>query len=328
MTLSRICVIIVNYNAAELSIIAAQSVLSRSHGGHPVEVHLVDNASPDGGARTIERAAQEHGWGDRVTLYMEDTNHGFGRGNNLVLEALAIRADPPDFVFLLNPDAQLENEAIAVLANFLDTHPKAAVAGARISKPGNVPVTAAFRFPSVPSEFSAALNFGPVTRMLASRQVPLAPDLETTPVDWVAGAAVMARFDVLRKVGNFDPGFFLYYEEVELMHQIARAGWQTWYVAEAHVLHAEGASTQVKSGETKRRRKPAYWYASWQYYFLKTHGRTYAIAAGLSWITGAALNHVIARLRGKQPAAPLRFFGDFTAVAIRPLIGLKAVPYE
>ena len=122
----------------------------------------------------------------------------------------------------------------------------------------------------------------------------------------------------------FDPTYFLYYEEVDLMRQLARKGWQTWYVAEALVIHAEGAATGVKSGRRERRRLPAYWYHSWQYYMRKNHGRALALLACLAWSWGAALNYGLSKLRGKDPAAPLGLFGDLWAFAVRPLLGLKA----
>lgn len=323
--MSSVAVIIVNYNAADLAIEAVESVRTKAPG---TAVHLVDNASPDGDAEELRKAHSARGWGDEVVLYLEKTNHGFGRGNNLVLKALSEQPGPPDYVFLLNPDAQLKNNAIAVLVEFLDKHPEAAVAGARIEKPGGVPVTAAFRFPSILGEFSAAISFGPVSRLFSRWQVPLPVDQLTSKVDWVSGAAFMMRFDIVNAMGGFDPEFFLYYEEVELMRRLKRAHHQVWYVAEAEVIHVEGASTEIKSGESTRKRKPSYWYHSWQYYFRKTHGRTYAVAAGAVWMFGAALNHIIARLRGKQPAAGLHLFRDFWAVAGRPLLGLKAQPCD
>ena len=45
------------------------------------------------------------------------------------------------------------------------------------------------------------------------------------------------------------------------MRRMARAGWQAWHVAEARVIHAEGAATQVRSHD-ERRRRPDYWYDS------------------------------------------------------------------
>ncbi|MBY8978159.1 glycosyltransferase [Rhodobacteraceae bacterium NNCM2] len=327
--MSGIAVIIVNYNAAELAMAAVESVLARQHGGRAVEVHLVDNASPAGDAAVLAREAEARGWDGRVRLWLEQTNHGFGRGNNLVLDHLAARETPPDYVFLLNPDAALENETLAVLADFLDAHPKAAVAGARIEKPGGIPVTAAFRFPSLASEFSGSLGFGPVARLLSRWRVSLGADIPTGRVDWVAGAAMMARLDALKSMDFFDPAYFLYYEEVDLMHRLARAGWETWYVAEAEAIHVEGVSTAVKSDRAeRRRRRPAYWYHSWRIYYRSTHGRAYALLAGVCRMSGAALNHVLARLRGQEPVAPSGFFGDFWAVGLRPLLGLEARPHD
>lgn len=325
---AEVAVIIVNYGTANLALAAVASVLSRSSGSRTIAVHLVDNASHGDDARHLSAEIAARGWRDRVTLFRETVNHGFGGGNNVVLERLARQPNRPKYVFLLNPDALLENDAITILADFLDAHPKAAVAGARIEKPGGIPVTAAFRFPGLASTFADAISFGPISRLFAASRVPLEPDLTTGPVDWVAGAAMMARFDAMRDAGNFDLGYFLYYEEVDLMRALARRGSEVWYVAEARVTHFEGASTGVNSGEACRKRRPAYWYHSWQYYFRKNHGRLYALAAAAAWIIGAGVNRLVAGLRRRPPAAPLHFFGDFWAGACRPLIGLRAAHHE
>ena len=199
-----VAVIIVNYGTAHLAVQAVDSILERQHHGLGVEVHLVDNASPGDDAAILSRARDA--WGDRVTLYLETTNHGFGRGNNLVLKALQERAHPPEKVYFLNPDARLETEVIAELAAFLDAHPQAAIVGSGINRPEDgAPVTCAFRFPSFTSEVVAAIGFGPLSRLFAGRAVPLAPTTPTGPVDWVAGASMMARFDALAEVGFFRP---------------------------------------------------------------------------------------------------------------------------
>lgn len=321
MKYSNTVVIIVNYNVAELTIRAVESVLQRSPG---CRVHVLDNASPNGDAAQLESAHAQRDWGDQVVLHLEDENHGFGRGNNLVFDLLSNEASPPDYVFLLNPDAHLKNDAISVLVEFLEARPVVAVAGARIEKREDEPVTAAFRFPSLVSQFCDGLSFGPVSRLFKNWQVPLSPLLERSQVDWVAGAALMFRFKTLREMNGFDPEFFLYYEEVELMHRINQRGNEVWYVPEAEVFHDEGASTQIRSGESFRRRRPAYWYHSWQHYFKKTHGSFYALCAAGAWILGAALSHPLSALRGKQVSVPLHFFRDMWGGAIRPLLGFKA----
>lgn len=317
---SRIAVIIVNYGLPELCLAAVESVLGRQHGGHPVEIHLVDNASPGGVGALLAQAHQERGWGERVTLWLEQENHGFGRGNNLVLRALGQRGDAPDYVFLLNPDAELENEALAILADRLDAMPGVGAAGAGIISSAGQPDTAAFRFPSARSEFAQAINFGPVTRIFDEHLVPLPTDHPGGSVDWVSGAAVMLRFSVLRELGGFDPDFFLYFEETELMARMRRAGYDVLHVPAAQVRHAGGAATGVKSGGPSRKPLPAYWYESWRLYYLKTAGRSRAIRAGFGWMAGAALNVPIAFLRGQPLRAPRNFFTDFPRLVLKPLL--------
>ncbi|MBK4218116.1 glycosyltransferase family 2 protein [Paracoccus caeni] len=317
---TSIAVIIVNYGTADLSIAAVESVLARDHGTHPVEIHLLDNASPGDDASIFAAAHAQRNWGDRVTLWPERENHGFGRGNNVVIHALGQRGIPPDYIFLLNPDAALRNDALAILADRLDRTPVAAVAGAAISLPSGQGVTAAFRFPSAFGEFVQAVNFGPISRLFRSRVVPLPPDQPDGPVNWVSGAAVMMRLAVVLKLGGFDPDFFLYYEEVELMHRIRRVGYDILYVPAAHIQHVEGAATQVKSGQPLRKPKPAYWYDSWRFYHLKTGGRLHALMAGLGWMAGAVLNAPIAVLRRNRMSMPKHFFRDFTRLVMMPLL--------
>lgn len=316
-----IAVIVVNYGTADLAIAAVDSVLARA--APEVEIHLVDNASPGGDALRLAAAHEARGWGARVRLRAETRNHGFGRANNLVLEHLAARPAPPDKVFLLNPDARLDNDAIAILSDALDAHPRTGFAGAGISKPGDIPVTAAFRFPSPFGEFVRQASLGPIARAFPNRIMPLPPDHPEGPVDWVAGAAVMMRFSAIRDLGFFDPDYFLYFEEVDLMKRAARAGWETRYVPRARVIHAEGQATNVRSGDSTCPRRPGYWYDSWRTYFGKIHGPLGLRLAALSWIAGAAVNKAAGLLPGRTASVPDRFFSDFGQGVLRPLLGLE-----
>lgn len=328
VTAAEISVVVVNYGTADLAIAAVDSVLERKHGGRVVDVHLVDNASPNGDAARLAAAHADRGWGERVTLYLETENHGFGRGNNLVFDALAQRPTPPSYVMLLNPDAKLENEALAILSDCLDSQPRAAAAGAGISFPDGTPVTAAFRFPSAIWEFASAVNFGPITRCFEAYRVPLPPDHPAATVDWVSGAAVMFRFSTLLKIGGFDPTYFLYFEEVDLMRRLVNENWVVWYIPTAKVLHVEGAATQVRSGRKERRRTPKYWYDSWMNFYFKTYGRKGAILAATCWIFGVALNFPIAYTRNQKLSAPKYFIKDFMAFVVKPLILGKMTPSQ
>ena len=256
-----VAVIIVNYGVADLAAGAVDSVLSQTL-TRDVEIHLVDNASPGDDPEKLKSIHKEREWGTRVTLWLEDQNHGFGEGNNVVLRALADRETKPEFVFLLNPDASLEGDAITELAKTIEADPGVAAAGAGLRDSNGAPATAAFRFPGMISELEHTASLGSMTRFLKNFRVALSPDLPAGPVDWVSGAAVMFRFQALMDVDFFDPDFFLYYEEVDLMRRLKERGWITYYVPSAKVLHHEGASTGVRQ-DVETKRNPSYLYHSW-----------------------------------------------------------------
>lgn len=316
-----VSVIIVNYGTAALALQAVESVLDRSHGAYAVDVHLVDNRGPGDDAALLRAAHAERGWADRVTLYIEDSNLGFGRGNNVALDALAARAAPPDYIFFLNPDARLDNGAIEILADFLEDNPRAAIAGAAIVREHGSRVPAAFRFPGFASEFAQAAAFAPLARLFSRRLVALPPDMGRQQVDWVSGAGFMSRFSTLLQCGPFDPDFFLYFEETELMWRIRRAGHEIWYVPEARIEHAAGAATGLQGGRRRNGPLPSYWYDSWRLYNLKTRGRAGTLAMGLVRMAGGCVNVVQRGLRGRRPDLPARFFRDFGRHVLRPLLG-------
>ena len=102
-------------------------------------------------------------------------------------------------------------------------------------------------------------------------------------VDWVAGASLLIRLEVFRAVGLLDPGYFMYYEEVDFCLKASRAGWPCWYVPSSRVVHLVGQSSGVTSSSRARRRLPRYWFAARKRFFVANHGRAKALAADLAY---------------------------------------------
>jgi GT2 family glycosyltransferase len=65
----------------------------------------------------------------------------------------------------------------------------------------------------------------------------------TDPVeaDWMLGAFLLLRREMLDELGGFDEGFRLYGEDIELCYRAAKAGWERWYVPAAVVTHRYAA---------------------------------------------------------------------------------------
>ena len=319
-----IALIIVNYCTARLSIGAVESVLERRHGSRNVHVHLVDNNSTGDDVAVLSEAARS--WGSRVTLHLENVNHGFGRGNNVVLRRLAEEGRPPKYVFFLNPDALLKTEAIDQLAEFLDGHPKAAIAGCGIDRPkGGASVESAFRFPNLATAFLGSARLPILGRFLHHADIALPANSPVGEVDWVSGAAFMASYQRLKECNFYDPRYFLYFEETDLMLTLRKKGWSIWFCPFARVEHVAGAATGMRADIENQRPRPSYWFQSWTYYHVKNYGIRYARACALAQLSGLATDRIITTILRRKDVLPKRIVRDFLKNALIPLMNGNAV---
>jgi len=304
----RVLIAIVNYRTTELvvdGLVALEQELADLPGTHVV---VVDNASGDGSAGRLRASIDERGWSAWCTLVASDTNGGFSYGNNTAMHAVDTHSD---YVLLLNPDTRIRPGAVRTLLDFMEAHPAVGIAGSRLEDEDGTQQHSRYRFPSVLGELEATIRFGPVTR-LASESV-VAPPLvtEAHACDWVAGASMIIRQEVLDAVGTMDERYFLYFEEVDLCRRARDAGWACWYVPASRVVHLVGQSSGVTSRETALERRPRYWFESRRRYFVEHHGRAQTMLADLAWILGQSLWRVRATLQRKQDNDPPYLMRDF-----------------
>lgn len=284
---TSITVIIVTYRSASLTIACLRSLLpERQLPSIELNAVVVDNASGD--APEIEAAVQREGWSNWVTLVVAPRNGGFAYGNNLGFAQARINR-PPEYFHLLNPDTQIKPGAVHVLAQFLNTHPAAGIAGSSFENQDGSDWPFAFRFPSILSELEGGLNWGVVSRLLSHWTVARTMTAKTQQVDWGAGASMMIRRDLLHRIGELDENYFLYFEETDFCWRAKRAGAPMWYVPDSRVLHIGGQSTKVTERNAAPKRLPAYWYESRRRYFMRTGGITRAILIDIVALVANAL---------------------------------------
>ena len=310
---AAVLAIIVNYRTPELAVnaVAALAVEARARGD--TQVVLVDNGSGDGSAERIADGIVARGLSDICTLDASPENKGFAAGNNRGLRTYreATGLGVPEFVWLLNPDTIPQPGAIAGLVDFLRAHPDVGIAGGRcLWEEGGVRHSA-FRFHSPRTELTAAIGFGPVTRLLGSRQVAVPIRDEPTRVDWVSGSSLMMRRAVMEMLGPMDEGYFLYFEEADYCARAAEAGFSCWYVPESRIVHIGGQATGVTGQGRRINRRPRYWFFARARFFLHQYGAAKTHLANLLWLIGYPIGGAIAALRGKRRGDPPRFWLDF-----------------
>jgi GT2 family glycosyltransferase len=275
--------ILVNYRTPALAISCLASIAGMVGDLQGGRVVVVDNDSADGSATQIEAAIRKHRWQGWAETLAMPRNGGFAYGNNAGLRH-ALDQDPQlSAVILLNPDTIVAPGAIGGLLRYLQGHPDVGIAGARIVNEKGWPESSAHRLPSPLGELEDAAQFAPLSRVLHAHAVS-PPDASASHFcDWVSGACMAIRREVLDVVGPLDEGYFLYFEEVDFCLRAKLAGWQTAFVQEACVTHFEGASTGISIGG---RRRPSYWYASRRRFFLKAYGLLGLLWADALWSIG------------------------------------------
>lgn len=305
----NVTVIIVSYRSAPLTIESLRSVdADRSAASIAIRLIVVDNASGD--YPHLVQAIEENGWGSWVTPILAPTNGGFAYGNNLGIRK-AFEDDAPDYIHLLNPDAQVRPGAIQTLVSFLEAHPTVGIAGSSFENLDGSDWPIAFRFPSIASELCGALQIGVISRLLDRWEVARHMSRAQQPVDWICGASMMIRSRVFDAIGGLDENYFLYFEETDFCRRALAAGFPTWYVPESRVMHIIGHSTGVTERTSRPRRLPAYWFESRRRYFAVAFGIRRAILIDLLVVLAYPVGLLKRVALGRAATAIPHFFRDF-----------------
>ena len=279
---TQLAVIVVSYNVRDLLRACLRSVAAaarRAADQLDVRTVVVDNASSDGSAAMVAAEFPD------VHLIASQENLGFTGGNNAALRWLGfaveernrtrltqldrISADQnpqksaqsalrpafdsrPDYVLLLNPDAEVTDDALLRMVALLEQNPQVAVCGAGLRYGDGAFQHSAFRFPGV---MQVLLDlFPPVGvrgahRLLDSRlngRYPAALWRSGAPfaVDFVLGAAMMVRGAAIDAVGGLDNGYWMYCEEMDWCRRFRRAGWTVYVLPAAQIVHHEAQSSR------------------------------------------------------------------------------------
>jgi GT2 family glycosyltransferase len=108
-------------------------------------------------------------------------------------------------------------------------------------------------------------------------------------IDWVSGACMIIRREVIEAIGLLDEGYFLYFEETDFILRARRAGWSCWHIPDARVVHYVGQSTGVTAKDKRGQRTPAYWFESRRRYFVLNYGLPYALLTDLAVVIASGL---------------------------------------
>lgn len=255
----ELSVIILSWNTRDLLQACLRTVLGRDHGLR-LEVIVVDNGSEDGSADLVAAEFPD------AVLLRNDTNRGYAAGNN---QGLAQATAP--LLLLLNSDTEVRGDGFSRLVGFLNQHPEYGAVAPRLVFPDGRVQTSCMRFPDLTVGFQHdslwERRFGRSESMQRYFMDEF-DHLQSRDVDQPPGACFLMRREVMEQVGVFDESLFLFFNDVDFCRRIVDGGWRIHYLAEAEVVHHEGAST------SRYRQFVQEWNVNRVRYYRKHHGVT------------------------------------------------------
>lgn len=245
-----LAVIIVSWNVCDLLLDTLRTLYDDlAESNLKAQVVVVDNASADNSVEAVRQHFPE------VDLIASEENHGFAGGNNLGMKYLGFgekSADElPRAVYLLNSDTLTQKGATQALFDTLMSSEDYGLVGAHLTYGDGSFQHSSFHFPDLKQLW---VEFFPTPGRLIESGFNgrYARDLyhgkTAFEVDFMLGATMMIRRQVILETGMFDPQFFMYCEEIDWQWRMRKAGWHILCEPQSHVIHLGGQSTgQVKA---------------------------------------------------------------------------------
>ncbi|KVQ47330.1 glycosyl transferase [Burkholderia territorii] len=223
------------------SLALACRVLRRANPGCAIELFLVDNGGLGPPEPAVDIVAED---GIRCRVISGHGNVGYGRGHNL-----AIARATSAFHLILNPDVDLEQNALISGCDFLMAHREVGLVAPSVGDSAGRLQFLCRRYPTVVDLLVRAFMPAAVRRRFARRlaRYEMRDVVNDRDVVWdppiVSGCFMLYRTEVLQKLGGFDPRYFLYFEDYDLSlrtHDVSRVA----YVPAMHVVHHGGGASR------------------------------------------------------------------------------------
>jgi GT2 family glycosyltransferase len=276
-----VSIIIVNYNTKDILKQCIESVFAKTQ-NIEFEVIVVDNASSDGSQQMIKNDFPD------IIFIESPENLGFGRANNS-----GSKYAKGKYLFFLNSDTILLNNAVKILSDFMDNNSKVGICGGNLFNDEIKPVHSYSMFlPSIISELNIFSNVL-IEKLLYRKNSYFNHTDIPKNVGYIMGADIMIRAELFNLLNGFDPDFFLYYEETELTYRVKESKYKVINVPQAKIIHLTGKSLSDSEYKLKISFK------SRRLYYKKTHNIfSYYIANSIYLLT--IVSRCIFYIRNKQ----------------------------
>jgi hypothetical protein len=236
------------------------------------EIVVVDNASKEDGVDALCDSFAN------VMVIKSEKNLGFAAANNLGFDR-----STGEYILLLNPDTRLFEPAIDIMMDQIQKLQDAGIVGCKLLNSDlTVQLSSIQRFPNLVNQVIDADYLR--NRWPRSPLWGIAPlfesNVDLVPVEVIPGACMLLRRKVFEQAGRYSEEYFMYAEDIDLNHKIAKLGLTNYYVGSTSIIHYGGRSSS--------KQRLSHWATIMKYkamvlYFRKTRGGVY------EWLFRAAI---------------------------------------
>lgn len=246
----KVTIIILNWNRPNDTIECLRSLYNISYDLY--NIIIVDNGSTDDSVIKIKDYLKHEGLAYKyykkdsevnsiflnkeLIILQNNKNYGFAIGNNIGME-FALKYLNPDYILLLNNDTVVKSDFLNILINSMYYH-NVGIAGPKIF------------YHDFKGKKNIIWSSGGIINMWLGkrftygyRQADCEKYNNFKYVDFVSGAALLIKKNVINKIGFLDMDYITYTEDIDYCYRAKRAGYKILYVPYSHVWHKVSASS-------------------------------------------------------------------------------------
>lgn len=236
--MKRVTTVIVNYR---LKYFLEQTLLSveEAYTEVPGQTIVIDNNSGDDSIDFLEQRFPD------IKFIRNKENAGFARANNQGFDL----ADT-EFILVLNPDTIIGNDTLKEAVEWMDKHPNCGAIGVKmVDGNGHFLPESKRSFPSTWNSFCKLFGLSsifPKSRIFARYHLKYLNENQPHQVPVLAGAFMLLRTGLTKKIGGFDENFFMYGEDMDLSYRMLHDGMVNYYLP-TPIIHYKGECTKTES---------------------------------------------------------------------------------
>lgn len=228
----KVSIVLLNYLHWKDTIVCIESLYEHINYTN-YEIIIIDNLSPNDSVEALTNYINQLPATNKPILEVNKANLGFANGNNLGI-SLALSSGA-DFVWLLNNDTVIKNDALSPLLK--EYQEGIGILGSKLIfyQSDNLIQAVGATFDALSSR---------IKQIGFNEKDTGQYDNKELEVDFVVGASLFVSKELLTKVGSLSEDFFMYFEELDWSLRAKKKGFKTKVCTRSVVYHKQGLTTQ------------------------------------------------------------------------------------